>query len=109
MLGQHVLERTQSADADQMKEFLPREREVFAKMIIDCDAEAGQFGFQDLRHERRTPAAGTRRLGALLERPDGSRTAGDGAAQIALADVVAGTNLRGIGQSAKTQGLPAVF
>jgi hypothetical protein len=38
VLGQHLFKGAQSADANQMKELLAREREVLANVIVDGDA-----------------------------------------------------------------------
>src|SRR3979490_2114063 len=76
-------------------------------MVVDGDTEARQFGLQDLCNEGRAPTAGTRRLGALLKCSECPRPARNGCAQIALADAIARTNLRGIGQYGRPKRLTA--
>ena len=66
-----------------------------AETVVDRNALTRKLRFEDLRDERRAPAAGGRGLRFRLERADGRAARVDGGAQCTLAHVVALADLCG--------------
>ena len=58
VLRDHVVERLQIADADQVEELLARVREVLAQVVLHVDAALLQLGVEDLLDQRAAAAAG---------------------------------------------------
>ena len=104
VLGDHVLEGLELADAHQVEQLLARVRKVLAHRGVDADAALLELGVEDLRHQRRAAAAGGAGLGLGLERADRGAAAFDGRAEAALGHVVAGTDLRGFRQRGQRVG-----
>ncbi len=92
------------ADAHQVKQLLARIGEVLAQVIVDRDAFARQFGFQDLRDQRRAAAAGAARPGRLLQGAQGGAAGIDRGTEVSLGDIVAGADLRSVRQRRAARG-----
>src|SRR5471032_2896756 len=103
MLRQQRAEAFDFADADQVVQLLARIGEVFADVVVDGHAELFHFRLHDLGDQWHAAAACGAGLGAAFQRADGRRAAGDGLAQSAFRDVVAGADLRGGRQRVNTQ------
>jgi hypothetical protein len=103
VLGDDVLEGLVALDPHDVVELLACVGEVLAHALAHRHPQAQQLLVEDLGHERRAAAAGRGALGGLLERPEAVGTVRDGGADPALADVVAGADLGGIGQRIDTE------
>src|SRR5574341_2196184 len=68
MLGDDLVEGSELAELDEMKQFLARMGEVLAEVAVDAEAALLHLGVQDLLRERAAAAAARRGLGLLLER-----------------------------------------
>ncbi|ENO77080.1 cellobiohydrolase A [Thauera sp. 27] len=95
---EQVLETPDFADADQVVELLARVGEVLAQVVVHRQAEAGHLGLHDLGDQRHAAATGGAGLGAGLDLADGGCAFADRRADLALAHVVAGADLRAVGQ-----------
>ena len=81
---------------------LARVREMFANMVVDRKTQLGHFRLHYLGHQGHTAAAGGAGLGACLDFTDGGFAFGHCGADLSFGDVVAGANLRTVGQRIRT-------
>ena len=97
--GQRGVERLVLVKADQVVQLLAAVRKVLAQVVRHRDARAFELDLQQLGDQRNARSAGGARLGAALDRADGGQLLlAHGRADVALADVVARTDLRAVGQ-----------
>src|SRR6185437_10207424 len=111
VLRQQRVEGLVRVEANQRVELLATVREVLAEVVADRHARPLQLGPQEIRDQRDAGAAGGSGLGAALHRADGGQLlVADRAADLPLADVVAGADLRRVGQGGDAQaGRPLAF
>src|SRR6185437_5333794 len=96
-------EGAQAAGLDDLEQFGAGLGEVLAQRFRDLDA----FGGEQLRQQGHARSARGARGGAALEIRDSAGAVGDGRTQLCLGDVVAGADLRVVGQCADADCGPA--
>ena len=77
--------------------------EVLAQIAVDGDAALLQFLIEDLPDQHAAASTARARLSALLQIAEHRAAAGNGVDQIALADIVTGADLRGVGERLNAQ------
>ena len=85
-------------DAHQMMDLLARVREVFANIFFHFHALRRQLVFHHLFNQRAATAAAGGRFGTTFDGPHVAGPRNDRLTNIALADVMTGTNLRAVWQ-----------
>src|SRR5437667_282125 len=93
------VEALHAPELHDLEQLLAREGEVLAQVAVHFAAGGGEPGLEQLRHQRDAAAAARARLGARLDAADSRQLPGvDGAPDVALAHVVAGADLRVVGE-----------
>ena len=98
------IERLDAFDAHEVVKLLAGVREVLAQIGVDLDAAFFEFGVQQLGNQWCAAAASRARLGAAADRAERGGAVGDGVDNGALGDVVAGADLRAVGQRVDSPG-----